>query len=80
MTWSKTPELTIKKGEPAKYQGVLVPELNYKNYKTFEAVAPEMEKLMGVEISDAQNSSLLTNILWGLAGVAVGAVAVSIAR
>ena len=42
--------------------------------------APEMEKLMGVEVSDAQSSSLLTNILWGLAGVAVGAVAVSIAR
>lgn len=78
MKWSSLPELTVKKGDPAKYQGVLVPELNYKNYKTFEAVTPEVKKLAAVEVVQANNSDLFHDILWFVVGAAVGALAVSV--
>ncbi len=44
MTWSKQPEVTLKKGDTAIFEGVLVPELNYKNYKTFEVTSPQIMK------------------------------------
>lgn len=76
--WSNLPEMHLKKDEPAKYQGILVPELNYKNYKTFEAVTPQVEKLASVQVVEAQSESFFHAVLWFIVGAAVGALVVQI--
>ncbi len=78
MQWSNLPEVRIKTDEKALYEGILIPELNYRNYKTFEKVNPEIQKLTKVEISQENSNNLFNDILWFGAGVLIGGIAVKI--
>ncbi len=76
MTWSKQPEMTLKKGDTATFPGVLVPELNYKNYKAFEMTSPQIMKVIenkGVPVHFEDSPSILSSpILWAVIGAAAG--------
>lgn len=78
MKWSKTPELTLKKNETAKFSGVLVPELNYQNYKTFENTFPEMEKRASVQKVECETNNIFNIVLWTAIGFVAGALVVQI--
>lgn len=76
MTWSKQPEMTLKKGDTATFPGVLVPELNYKNYKTFEITSPQVMKVIedkGVPVHFEDSPSIFASpILWAIIGGLTG--------
>ncbi len=74
MEWSKAPETVLKIGDFAPYEGVLVPPLNYKNYKTFERIKPEFDRLMDTADLPMCNEPgvLGSHVFWGVIGVLVG--------
>jgi len=78
--WSNLPEVVMKTGDKAKYSGVLVPDLNYQNYKTFEKELPEVKKLATVQIIEADNNHAFDDVLWFLGGLVVGIFAVEVTR
>lgn len=73
MVWSSEPETTLKTGEKAEFDGVLVPDLNYRNYKTFEAIVPELAKIEEIESKE----SGISPVLWFLVGALVGGLTFS---
>lgn len=72
--------MTLKKGDAAKYDGVLIPGLNYKNYKTFEKTSDQMQKLAAVEAVQSQSSTFFNAVLWFVVGAAAGALAISVSK
>ncbi len=80
MKWSPLPEMTIKKGNKAPADGVLIPELNYRNYRTLEDLAPELDKILkGSDLPRCTEPSTWENpLLWGVFGVLVGGIAVAV--
>lgn len=60
--------------------GIIVPELNYRNYRTLEELQPELLNLTK-ELPRCEEPGTLENpLLWGVIGVLVGAVAVGIIK
>ena len=82
MKWSDLPETTIKKGMKAEFDGVLVPELNYRNYRTLDDLAPELNKLMkGNDVIFCDDTTIWESpILWAVVGVFVGGFVVKVMR
>jgi hypothetical protein len=84
MLWSKQPEMTLKKDDKAPFPGVLVPELNYKNYKTFEITSPQILKIIegnAVPVHYEESASVLASpVLWGIIGVCFGYTAAKIMK
>lgn len=80
MQWGPDPEVLIKKGEPADYDGVLLPEINYKNYKKFEQFQPTlMQTIEGnntpIVCPDGEKEKIWTFVVAMAAGFAIGALA-----
>jgi len=67
--------VTIKKGNKAPADGVLVPELNYRNYRSLEELQPELNKIIygKADLPLCSEPSLWESpLLWGAIGVIVG--------
>ncbi len=63
----------IKKNERAKYDGVLMPELNYRNYKELEEINPKVVEMVKAECVESQNTSVWASpFLWVVIGFAAG--------
>ncbi len=73
MTWSSQPEVETKfRDSPY----VLVPDMNYRNYKSLEFYQPEYEKRM------AQGEECLYSespLIWGILGAIVGGLLIGLA-
>lgn len=82
MKWSPLPEVTIKKGSRAPADGVLIPEQNYRNYRTLEDIQPELNKILtGNDLALCEEPSAWQNpLLWGFIGVALGGVAIAVVK
>lgn len=77
MQWSKTPEMTLKKGDPAEFHGVLVPDLNYKNYKSLEAINPVVMQSLEEYPLNCPSEVSISPLIWFLGGVLLGGLAVA---
>ena len=75
--WSKTPETPVRAGSKAPFTGVLLPEENYRNYKSFEQMQPVYDKL--VKAGDlpvcSEPGVLSSPFFWGSIGIIAGAIA-----
>lgn len=81
-SWETLPELMLKKNEPAPYQGVLVPPLNYQNYKEeekfnnylYERAKDDKTKII---CEDLGTGSWPLHIVFFIIGATLGAVVMS---
>lgn len=78
--WDKNPEIQLKKSKPAPYTGVLMPEQNYRNYKTFEESNEAlMQKVEGSKsILSCPDCDCINPVLYGIVFVGLGFVAGSL--
>lgn len=77
MVWSKTPETVTKKGNE---NYVLVPELNYKNYKTLEAMAPELVRLTEDYPQNCPSDFSLAPLVWLVGGAILGGLVTTVVK
>ena len=76
MKWSDKPEVTIKKGNKATFDGVLVPEQNYRNYSDLVDLQPDLEKMLhggDFSLCEAPTTPVLQSpLFWGVVGTVFG--------
>lgn len=77
--WNKVlPEVPIKRNEPAKYSGVLIPEENYRSYRNNMALdnAIANQDLQKNQLLCEENKSdnVIHIILWTVVGFSLGAL------
>lgn len=80
LNWDRQPELILKKGNSSPFTGILIPDQNYRNYKTLEVSNTElMEKLEESRVplvcpSCEDSNCVFNSIIFGLLGLAVGGI------
>jgi len=75
--WSDLPEVILKKNDPAPYQGMLIPEANYRIYKIDEEFTNEISndlKLPTCINDEPEQHGFLYTALWFTIGFAVSGV------
>jgi hypothetical protein len=80
LEWSKAPETILKVGDFAPFEGVLVPPLNYQNYKTIEKMLPQFEKFVSKADVPMEKSVFDSPIFWGVLGALIGGAAVELSK
>jgi hypothetical protein len=75
MEWSTQPEVTMKAGAKAPFEGILMPEMNYRNYKAFEDMSTATDSFLKTSGLPCSDPDWITPVLWGVVGFAVGAMA-----
>lgn len=77
MQWSKTPEMTLKTGDRAKFNGVLIPDLNYRNYKSLEAINPIVMQGLEEYPQNCSHDFDISPLIWFVGGALIGGLAVA---
>ncbi len=73
LNWDSLPEMVIKKNERAAYSGILIPDLNYQNYKELEAENPQIVKMIQAECVESDRTAWYESpYLWTAVGFIVG--------
>jgi len=72
LQWDPKAETILKKDDPAPYSGVLVPDINYQNYKSLELYSLSAADLGPKIVCPEESSDLGTKVFIGVVAFLVG--------